>query len=42
MTMKNIFLIACLSALTIQALEAQKAVAEAEFYPLRTLPIPHN
>lgn len=42
MTMKNIFLIAFLSILTIQALEAQKAVAEAEFYPLRTLPIPHN
>jgi azurin len=42
MTMKNIFLIACLSILTIQALEAQKAVAEAEYYPLRTLPIPHN
>ena len=42
MTMKNIFLIACLSIFTIQALEAQKAVAEAEFYPLRTLPIPHN
>ncbi|MFO0468993.1 MAG: plastocyanin/azurin family copper-binding protein [Bacteroidota bacterium] len=40
--MKNIFLIAFLSILTIQALEAQKAVAEAEFYPLRTLPIPHN
>ena len=42
MTMKNIFLIACLSILTIQALKAQKAVAEAEYYPLRTLPIPHN
>jgi azurin len=42
MTMKNIFLIACLSIFTIQALDAQKAVAEAEFYPLRTLPIPHN
>jgi azurin len=42
MTMKNIFLVAFLSILTIQAIEAQKAVAEAEYYPLRTLPIPHN
>jgi len=40
--MKNIFLIVCLSILSSQVIMAQKAAAEAEYYPLRTLPIPHN
>jgi len=42
MAMKNIFLIVCLSILSSQVIMAQKAAAEAEYYPLRTLPIPHN
>jgi azurin len=42
MEMKNIFLIVCLSILSSQIIMAQKAAAEAEYYPLRTLPIPHN
>jgi azurin len=42
MEMKNIFLIVCLSILSSQVIMAQKAAAEAEYYPLRTLPIPHN
>lgn len=42
MAMKNIFLIVCLSILSSQVIIAQKAAAEAEYYPLRTLPIPHN
>ena len=40
--MKKIFLIVCLSILSSQVIMAQKAAAEAEYYPLRTLPIPHN
>lgn len=40
--MKNIFIIVCLSILSSQVIMAQKAAAEAEYYPLRTLPIPHN
>lgn len=40
--MKNLLLIVCLSILLSQVMIAQKAAAEAEYYPLRTLPIPHN
>ncbi|NBU35777.1 MAG: auracyanin family protein [Bacteroidetes bacterium] len=40
--MKNILIIICLNILSSQVMTAQKAAAEAEFYPLRTLPIPHN
>ena len=42
MAMKNILIIICLIILSSQVMTAQKAAAEAEFYPLRTLPIPHN
>ncbi len=42
MAMKNLLLIVCLSILLSQVMIAQKAAAEAEYYPLRTLPIPHN
>ncbi len=42
MAMKNIIIIICLNILSSQVMTAQKAAAEAEFYPLRTLPIPHN
>jgi len=42
MAMKNILIIICLNILSSQVMTAQKAAAEAEFYPLRTLPIPHN
>lgn len=42
MAMKNILIIVCINILSSQLMTAQKAAAEAEFYPLRTLPIPHN